>query len=165
MQPGAAGVPLVGTARRQIEGECVALSNAFAYHLDHREYDQLVALFAPDGCFVRTGVRLQGRENILRAMRDRPAEQFTRHITTNFHFTHVDHDSARAVFYNQSYFAYQPGAPPYAYEPERMMLLDFVDVYARTDAGWRFLERDARPVFIPEQLRARLPAAAFRKRA
>ena len=25
-------------SRREIESECVALSNAFAYHLDHQDY-------------------------------------------------------------------------------------------------------------------------------
>ena len=147
--------------RREIEAECVALSNAFAYHLDHKEYPELVALFAPTGTFVRTGVRLEGRENILAAMRQRPADQFTRHVTTNFHFTEVGHDSARAVFYNQSYFMFTPEPPPYTYAPQRMMLLDFIDVYTRTPEGWRFLERDARPLLIPEELRSRLPAAAF----
>ena len=151
--------------RREIEAECVALSNAFAYHLDHKEYAALVGLFAPEGTFVRTGVRLEGRAKILEVMRQRPVDQFTRHITTNFHFTHVDHDSARAVFYNQSYFAFLPGEPPFAYEPERMMLLDFIDVYTRTAEGWRFEERDARAMLIPEQLRARLPAAAFGAKA
>ena len=147
--------------RREIEAECVALSNAFAYHLDHKEYPELVALFAPDGTFVRTGVRLEGRAKILEVMRQRPVDQFTRHITTNFHFTHVDHDTARAVFYNQSYFAFLPGEPPFTYEPERMMLLDFIDVYTRTAEGWCFQERDARAVLIPEQLRSRLPPAAL----
>ena len=147
--------------RREIEAECVALRNAFAYHLDHKDYPAVAALFALDGVFIRTGVRLAGPANILAALRQRPADQFTRHITTNFHFTQVDADCARAVFYNQSYFAFTPEKPPYAYSPERMMLLDFIDVFKRTPEGWRFLERDARPLLIPEELRARLPAAAF----
>lgn len=148
-------------ARREIEAECVAISNAFAYHLDHQDYPALVALFAPNGTFVRTGVRLEGREKILATMRQRPSEQFTRHITTNFHFTHVDRDTAKAVFYNMSYFIFAPGKPPFDYAPQRMMLLDFIDVYTRTPQGWRFHERDARPTMIPEELRPRLPAAAF----
>ena len=147
--------------RREIEAECIALSNAFAYHLDHKDYPAVAALFAPDGVFIRTGVRLEGREQILATLRQRPADQFTRHITTNFHFTGVDEHSAKAVFYNQSYFAFTPEKPPYAYSPERMMLLDFIDVFTRTPDGWRFQERDARPILIPEELRARLPAAAF----
>lgn len=149
--------------RREIEAECVALGNAFAYQLDHKDYRAVAALFAPEGGFVRTGVRLQGPDNIVTALRQRPADQFTRHITTNFHFTQVDDDSAKAVFYNRSYFAFTPAQPPYAYSPERMMLLDFIDVYTRTPQGWRFLERDARPLLIPEELRARLPVEAFGK--
>lgn len=150
--------------RSRIEAECVALSNAFAYHLDHKEYDALVALFAPDGTFVRTGVRLEGRAAILAAMRNRPAEQFTRHVTTNFHFTEVTQSRAWAVFYNMSYYAFLPGNPPYTYAPERMMLLDFVDQYVLTPEGWRIHERDARAVLIPEDLKPRLPAAAFEAR-
>ena len=147
--------------RRDIEADCIALSNAFAYHLDHKNYDALVALFTTDGAFIRTGVRLQGPEEILAAMRQRPAEQFTRHVTTNFHFIQVGDTEAKAVFYNLSYFAFSPKSTPFTYEPQNMMLLDFVDIYRRTPAGWRFLERDARPVFIPEALRSRLPPAAF----
>lgn len=147
--------------RREIEAECVALSNAFAYHLDHKEYPALVALFVPGGVFVRTGVRLAGHEKILAAMQQRPAEQFTRHITINFHFTDVGCSTARAVIYNMSYFAYLPGVPPFEYEPERMMLLDFIDIDIRTADGWRFKECDARALLIPEQLRSRLPAATF----
>ena len=149
------------SARRQIEAECVALSNAFSYHLDHKDYLSLVALFSPDGTFVRTGVRLEGRVKILEVMSQRPENQFTRHVTTNFHFTHVDENTAKAVFYNMSFFAFLDGKPPFDYDPKRLMLLDFIDTYALTSEGWRFLERDARPVMIPEELKSRLPPAAF----
>lgn len=150
--------------RREIEAECVALSHAWAYHIDRKEYAALAELFVPDGVFVRTGVRLAGREAILAAMHARPAEQFTRHVTTNWHFTAVEADRANAVSYNQSYYAFLPGQPPFTYAPERMMLLEFVDEYVRTAEGWRFRERDARAVLIPEDLKARLPAAAFTAR-
>jgi len=106
-------------------------------------------------------VRLEGRAAILAAMRARPADQFTRHVTTNFHFTEVTESRARATFYNMSYYAFLPGNPPFTYAPERMMLLDFVDRFVHTPDGWRFQERDARAVLIPEDLKVRLPAAAF----
>jgi hypothetical protein len=147
--------------RREIEVECVALSHAWAYHIDHKQYDELAQLFVPDGVFIRTGVRLEGRAAILAAMHARPAEQFTRHVTTNWHFTAVEAERASAVSYNQSYYAFLPGNPPFTYTPERMMLLDFVDEYVRTAEGWRFSLRDARAVLIPEDLKGRLPAAAF----
>ena len=152
-------------ARRAIEAGCVALSHAWAYHIDHKEYEALADLFVSDGVFIRTGVRLEGRAAILAAMHARPAEQFTRHVTTNSHFTLVEADRAKAVSYNQSYYAFLPGAPPFTYAPERMMLLDFVDEYVRTAEGWRFRLRDARAVLIPEELKPRLPAAAVAGRA
>jgi uncharacterized protein (TIGR02246 family) len=150
---------------REIEAECVALSHAWAFHIDHKQYEALADLFVPDGVFIRTGVRLEGREAILAAMHNRPAEQFTRHVTTNFHFTEVTENQARATFYNMSYYAFLPGSPPHPYAPERMMLLDFVDQFVRTPEGWRFQERDARAVLIPEDLKSRLPAAAFESRS
>ena len=86
-------------------------------------------------------------------MHERPAEQFTRHVTTNFHFTHVDESTATGVSYNLSYFAFTAQRTPLAYEPERVMLLDFLDTFVRTDNGWRFLEREARALMIPAELR------------
>lgn len=148
-------------ARREIEAECVRLSNAFAFHLDRKHYDDLVELFVPHGVYIRTGVRLEGRARILQTLRERPAEQFTRHLTTNFHFTHVGESMAKGVFCNLSYFAFTAEATPLAYDPERVMLLDFLDTYVRADDGWRFLEREARALMIPAQLRSRLPPEAF----
>jgi hypothetical protein len=151
--------------RREIEADCVALSHAFAYHLDHKNYEALAALFAAEGVFVRTGVRLEGPAQILAAMSQRPAEQFTRHITTNFHFTDVEADRAKAVVYNVSYFSFPESQLPLDYVPQRVMLLDFIDTYTRTPAGWRFLERDARALLIPEEARAKLPPEATAPRA
>ena len=147
--------------RREIEAECVRLSNAFAFHLDQKNYDDLVTLFVPHGVFIRTGVRLEGHARILEKMRERPAEQFTRHVTTNFHFTHVEYSTAIGVFYNLSYFAFTAQTTPLAYDPERVMLLDFFDTYTKTPDGWRFLQREARAILIPAQLRSRLPPEAL----
>lgn len=151
--------------RRAIEADCIALSHAFAYHLDQKEYPALAALFAPNGCFVRTGVRLEGPGQILATMSQRPAEQFTRHITTNFHFTQVGEGAARAVVYNVSYFSSPESALPLDYDPKRVMLLDFIDSYIRTPQGWRFLERDARVLLVPEEAKAKLPQAALAQRS
>ncbi len=147
--------------RREIEAEYVRLSNAFAFHLDHKNYDDLVELFVPHGVFIRTGVRLEGHARILEKLRARPAEQFTRHVTTNVHFTHVDESAATGVFYNLSYFAFTAQSTPLPYDPQGVMLLDFLDTYTKTRDGWRFLQREARAMLIPEQLRSRLPPEAL----
>jgi SnoaL-like domain len=145
--------------RREIEADCISLSHAFAYHLDHKDYKALAELFAPSGVFIRTGVRLEGPEQILATMSQRPAEQFTRHVTTNFHFTQVDENIAKAVVYNVSYYSMPESQLPLDFVADQLMLLDFIDTYTRTPDGWRFLERDARPLLIPKDLRSKLPAA------
>jgi hypothetical protein len=140
--------------RMEIEWECTRLSHAFAYHLDQRNYPALADLFASNGVWIRHNVKLEGREQIIAALNQRPKEQFTRHVTTGFHFTHVDETSARSVAYNMSYFSFNAEKLPVAYVPEKAMLLDFIDVYTKTAAGWRFLQRDTQMIFIPEEARA-----------
>jgi uncharacterized protein (TIGR02246 family) len=142
-------------ARADIERECTALSYAFCYNLDHRNYAGLADLFAPDGVWIRHGQRLQGREQIIAALSQRLPNQFTRHVTTNFHFTKVTETRAEAVLYNMSYFSLEGDKPlPLRFGPEQAMLLDFIDVYTRTPQGWRFLERNTTPVLMPDSVRA-----------
>jgi hypothetical protein len=138
----------------EIEWDCIALSHAFAYHLDERNYEALGDLFALNGVWIRHNARLEGREQIIAAMNKRPKGQFTRHVTAGFHFTHVDETTARSVAYNMSYFSFDAETLPAPYVPEKAMLLDFVDVYTNTAHGWRFLERDTRMILIPEEARA-----------
>ena len=136
----------------EIEHDCMALSSAFAYHLDRRDYQALADLFAPDGVWIRHNVHLKGRKEIMAAMLQRPAEQFTRHVTTGFYFTLVDESIARSVSTNMSYFSFEAATLPAPYVPENAMLLDFVDTYIKTTAGWRFSERDTQMVLIPKEV-------------
>jgi hypothetical protein len=145
-----------GDLRHRIKWECIELSHAFAYHLDHRNYRELAELFAPDGAWIRHGVRLVGRAAIIEALEQRPASQFTRHVTTGHYFTHVGEASAASVAYNMSYYSMDAAVLPAVYVPEQAMLLDFKDTYARTPEGWRFAERDTPPVMISADAREQL---------
>jgi hypothetical protein len=136
----------------QIEWACTKLSHDFAYFIDNRDYDSLAALFAPDGVWERHGVRLNGREEILKTMKSRPSNQFTRHITTSFHFSEVAPTVARATLYNMSYFSFTVEKLPSAYVPENAILLDFFDTYKLTDEGWRLAERITPAVFVAPSL-------------
>lgn len=140
----------------EIEHDCKALSSAFAYHLDRRDYQSLADLFAANGVWIRHYVPLRGKEQILAAMAARPAEQFTRHVTTAFHFTEVSESRAKSVSTNVSYFSFQADKLPALFQPENVMLLDFVDTYIKTDEGWRFLERDTQMVLVPKEVLATL---------
>lgn len=52
--------------------------------LDARRYDDIVALFAADGAWVRPASTASGRGEILAALEGRPAQRDTRHVVTNF---------------------------------------------------------------------------------
>jgi hypothetical protein len=141
---------------RRIKWECIELSHAFAHHLDHRNYRDIANLFAPDGVWIRHGARLVGPAAILGALEERPASQFTRHVTTGHFFTHVGETSAASIAYNMSYYSMDAAVLPAVYVPEQAMLLDFKDTYVRTPEGWRFALRDTALVMVSADARERL---------
>lgn len=140
--------------RMLIEHACTALSHAFAHHLDQRDYAGVAAQFADNGVWIRHGKRLEGPGQILEAMNQRPANQFTRHLTTNVHFIAVGPERARASVYNISYFSFDVTELPGTFEPAQQMLIEFEDSYVNTADGWKILERDTRPLLIPDSMRA-----------
>lgn len=144
--------------RMLAEWECTKLSHAFAYHLDQRNYAEVANLFAPSGVWIRHGVPLKGREGILAALSERPSNRFTRHVTTSFHFTHIDDGSARSVAYNVSYFSLDADILPARYEPENFLLFDFIDRYEKTPEGWLFAERTSSEIMVSDKVRSLLTA-------
>lgn len=150
------------STKREIMACCQDLSNAFAYSLDQKKYEDLASLFTENGTFIRTGVRLEGRESILAAMTQRPTEQFTRHITTNFHCIEINENKAKALVYNISYYGFPESSLPLDFNPRNVMLLDFHDTYTKTNEGWKFEERDARVLLVPEEMRFKLPPQALK---
>jgi hypothetical protein len=59
------------------------LINQLFYFLDQSNYEELVALFEPDGIWHRQGEVLSGSAQIMQAMKKRPATQRIRHVVTN----------------------------------------------------------------------------------
>src|SRR5271155_2026803 len=145
--------------REEIERDCTRLSAAFAYHIDHREYEALANLFTPEGVWLRHGVLLSGRSEILAAMHARPANQFTRHVTTGHFFTSLTETTAASSSYNLSWASFDAEVLPGRLDLDMAMLLDFVDAYEKTPQGWLFSERITTPVLISDQIRAMLAAA------
>jgi hypothetical protein len=137
--------------RLAIEQQLTALSHAFAYHIDHGEFSDLVDLFTEDGIFDRAGPVHRGRAELTEAMQARP-NMTTRHVMTNFHFTEVETDRAAGVVYCLTHHAHGTldGPEPLVYGTVQGRLLELHDRYERTDEGWRFAERRAIPVFVPE---------------
>lgn len=55
----------------------------FFQHLDERRYDELAAMFLPQGRWLRQGRWVEGRPAILSALAARPASMRVRHILSN----------------------------------------------------------------------------------
>lgn len=68
---------------RDTEWECGRVLTSFFARLDERRYDDLIALFAPDGEWIRHKETLKAGEGILAAMKARPADLAVQHVLTN----------------------------------------------------------------------------------
>ena len=145
--------------RMHAEWACVRLTQDFCYLIDQRRYAELAALFTEDGVWVRHGVRLEGRAAIVAALETRPGNQFTRHVTTGFHFSEVTPESARATFYNVSHYTFERGEPPFVYHPGNALILDFEDQFENGPDGWRIAERLTNATFLAAELYDRLHPA------
>lgn len=139
--------------RALVEWELVRLSHAFAHHIDHGEFEEMIALFTPDGVFDRAGLVHHGHDELRAAMAERP-KVVTRHVLSNFHFPRIDADEAEGRIYCMSYHSFDgagaPDAWPVVYATASGRLLEFWDTYRRTEDGWRIASRVAKPILVPE---------------
>jgi hypothetical protein len=143
--------------RMEIEWECRTLSDALAYFLDHRRYEDLVALFTPDGVFDRLGHVSRGRESLLQALRERATNITTRHLTANYYFSQVDEKIAKAVVYNVTYVGDGGDDRPLPQEHRfaRSVFIEFADIYRKTPEGWRIAERIGKTIIAPKEFPGR----------
>ena len=140
----------------EIEWLCTKLVWDFAYYMDQRQYEDLAALFTPDGLFDRVGQRLQGRREIVEALSARPLDQRTRHLTVGVHFLSAGPSEATAVVYNASHVGRgDQSDTPSRYAMSQPIVLEFRDTYRRSLIGWRIAERIARMMLVPEDMPSR----------
>jgi ketosteroid isomerase-like protein len=133
------------SAKMLIEWQCTSLAYKAAYHQDNRDFDALALLYTEDAEIHSAIALFQGREAI-RALYDKTPSGFTvRHIITNVHFLDVEADQARGVVYNTSYHAIEGQEDENPFVTARMM--EFHDLYQRTDAGWLIRSRTSKMVF------------------
>lgn len=55
----------------------------FFHHLDAKRYEEASELFHPDGVWLLPGSSFRGRDHVLAALRQRPAERTTCHVASN----------------------------------------------------------------------------------
>ena len=127
--------------------ECTRLSHDFAYFVDHRDYEKLVALFVEDGTFERRGEVLRGRAGIMKSMQARPMELITRHVCSNIRIDLQPDGTACGtgclLLFHGSTNGVAAGATP----PHSVTVAEYSDVYVATPEGWRIRSRVTTIVF------------------
>jgi len=126
--------------RQAIEWECARLIALYANLNDAHRWEDVVALYHPDGMMTRPtapDAEIRGHEAILAAFRARPPRT-TRHFCSNVVIDVEDAEHARGesaiLLFTGS------GAP---------LVGSFHDRFVATERGWRFLERRGSLTFQP----------------
>jgi hypothetical protein len=137
-------------AERAIEWECQKIMRRYYYHVDRREFEKAAVLFTEDVDWLSHGVKLDGRDELVKALYASLEEGTIRHVLTNSVTTVADEDHAICRSYNTLYYTadteYQEGDKPVAMEgPHR--LLDSYAELTRTSEGWRISKRRSLMVF------------------
>lgn len=134
-------------SKAEIRAECANIVAAFAHHVDHREFDKAVALFAEDGLFIRPDLRASGRAEIAKIWEGRPASVVTKHMCGASFFSEITADSASAVTPFTLYTLEWNGEGlPRLGQPAA--IAEFHDRFVRTADGWRIAQRQGVPVLV-----------------
>lgn len=118
---------------RAIEWDCARLINRYALLNDAHRWDEVTAMFIPDGRLTRPSAPdapIVGHAAILAAFLARPART-TRHVCSNIVIEVLDHATARGES-AMLLFTDKDSAP---------LIGGFKDRFVRTADGWRFAER------------------------
>lgn len=120
----------------------------FFFFLDERRYGDLAALMAPDGVWHRQGKALRGSDQVMEALKKRPAGATTRHLITNVVIDVIDRTHAEATYYLAVFFhaADTPPKLPVPIELPRHISI-FREKFVRTEAGWRVSDMSEIPTF------------------
>ena len=133
-----------------IERECERLVTAYCHYVDHGEAEKIADLFSDDGIWRGPGVEMNGIEEVRKGFTARQANagRMSRHVCNNLLIDVVDEDNATGTVYLTLYRHdgdVQRRTSPLE-GPD--LVGEYRDRFVRTEAGWRFAERDTKVSFL-----------------
>jgi hypothetical protein len=135
-------------AARAIEWDCARTLTRFFNYFDQWRYDDMAALFAPDGVWHRQGKALQGAA-IMAALNARSRTQTVRHVITNIQVDVVDAVTAEFILYVTAYM-HDSGAkaakPPKIQMPA--LLLVVPGAMAKRGDDWKIAQMSMNREFV-----------------
>lgn len=128
---------------------CQRISTRFYLCLDTRDYEGLIALFAPDGVWHRQGRALSGAAEMRTALEARSATFEIRHVLTA---TDVQAESDGSITVEGYVLVFRQALAEDASHPLPMpegpsTLTRIRDCYTRIDAAWKLAEKAGARVF------------------
>jgi hypothetical protein len=138
-----------------LRAEIDAVLADWAWHLDHGDYDAVVALFTEDALFVTGPVELRGRSAIKNRYTERQLVRSTRHTYSGLRVSPVAGDADAAgdgrpssVRAYSTWVNFAVNAPAPVDDVGVYLVADFDDVLTWCDDDrWRISERRIIPVF------------------
>lgn len=110
--------------------------HAFFSHLDERRYDALVAMFLPQGRWLRQGRWFEGQAAIRATLQARPASMRVRHVISNVLVLPGEGGQLRVDAYMTAYRQLDPQAVPELFTLSRVS-----NIFLRQDGAWRLVEQ------------------------
>ena len=135
---------------RTIEWECQRVLRQYYQYVDQREYEKATNLFTSDIEWQALGVRLNGREELLKGLVAGLAEGTIAHVITNTVVDVIDETHAVSKSYNTDY--YVPGARvedgdgPLPFDGPHRLEDNYTELIL-TDEGWLISKRDVKVIF------------------
>lgn len=131
------------------ERDCARLCHDFAWTVDKLDYGGFVALFAADGVFERAGQQNRGHEAIRQFLDARPAGRVTRHLCTNIRIDMTGLNTATGSCSALMYHAPAGNDAQLPLPVSAPLVVDYIDDYVLTAAGWKIKHRRTTIVFPP----------------
>ena len=127
---------------------CMQVTHQMFNFLDESKYEELVALFAPNGTLFRQGELLVGPDQILLAMSKRSTTQRIRHVISNAFIESQLEDVTRLVAY-MTVYRFDDGVmhkgPVEISRPFRMSIVRAA--MQQTGGAWKIIEMTFTPEF------------------
>ncbi|OZI18159.1 hypothetical protein CAL18_13735 [Bordetella genomosp. 7] len=131
-----------------VKADCEAVVLAFFHALDQRRHEDVAALMAEDGVWMRQGKALRGPREVLQALHARPAGRATCHVITNLRLLSASAGRAELGYYLTAYESVaQDGT---AGAPRLVAIRDCRDTLVQTPQGWRLADKQSRRHLPPE---------------
>lgn len=122
--------------------ECERRVIRFMADFDSQHYEKASELFAPDGVWHRPDGDIQGRENFLSRMAQRPRGLLVRHVITNLRSQRIDQITVKVESYVTVYrhdFEHEISYPASLSGP--VVMGRYTDVLKQTHGTWMIQDK------------------------